>query len=106
MTDNIYGEDLYGEDLARQVECVRASPLIVVVLNPTNEAVVKRELARGTAAYHDRMGRQTLESAVAEFQTYLAATPRIGLWLDTTRQGPAATVDAILARAWTEGRVR
>lgn len=32
-------------------------------------------------------------------------TPRIGLWLDTSAQPPEETVDEILARAWTDGRV-
>jgi hypothetical protein len=32
-------------------------------------------------------------------------TPRLGLWLDTSDQTPAETVDEILHRAWTEARV-
>ncbi|MGV9805543.1 hypothetical protein [Micromonospora chersina] len=38
----------------------------------------------------------------AEFR---AGTPRIGLWLDTSAQTPGETVDEILARAWTAGRI-
>ena len=52
------------------------------------------------------MGQGTLEAAVGEFQRYLAATPRLGLWLDTSEHTATETADAILDRGWTEGRVR
>ncbi len=78
----------------------------MVVLAPRDEAVLARELARGTNAYRDWMEAQELDAAVAEFQGYLAATPRVGLWLDTTGQTPEQTVVAILERGWSEGRVR
>ena len=46
------------------------------------------------------------KSTVAEeLARRLADTPRIGLWLDTSEQTPAQTVDEILGRAWTEGRI-
>lgn len=101
MVDNIYGPDLVS-----QVDLVCARPVIVVVLAPSAEAVVERELARGSGAYRHWMRAAGLEEAVDEFQGYLAETPRIGLWLDSTGLTPAATVDAIVAQAWTQGRVR
>lgn len=101
----VMADNIYGPDLADQVGRVCARPLVVVVLAPSDGAVVARELARGTSAYRDWMTGPRLEGAVAEFQGFLAATPRIGLWLDTTEQTPEETVDAILARAWTEGSV-
>ena len=101
----VMADNIYGPDLVRQVDRVCARPLMVVVLAPRDEAVVARELARGTGAYGDWMTGRSLDLAVAEFQRYLADTPRIGLWLDTTDLTPEATVDAILARAWTAGRV-
>jgi len=52
------------------------------------------------------MGQGTLEAAVGRFQLYLAATPRLGLWLDTTEHTPAETADAIIDGGWTKGRVR
>jgi gluconate kinase len=70
-------DNLYGEDLQCQVDRVRSTPLIVVVLTPTDAAVVERETARGTRAYRDWMGQGTLEAALGEFQRYLAdATAR------------------------------
>ncbi|MGW3078102.1 hypothetical protein [Kitasatospora sp. NPDC001132] len=32
-------------------------------------------------------------------------TARLGLWIDTSLQTPAETVDEIVARAWTEARI-
>jgi cytidylate kinase len=101
-----WADNIYGDDLVRQVERVRAQPLVVVVLAPSSEAVVRRELARGIDAYRDWRGDGTLEATVAEFQGYLAAAPHVGLWLDTSCQSPAEMVDAIIARGWIEGRVR
>jgi len=103
---SVMADNIYGPGLVSQVDLVCARPVIVVVLAPSAEAVVERELARGTGAYGHWMRATGLKEAVAEFQGYLAVTPRIGLWLDSTDQTPGATVDAIVARAWTEGRVR
>lgn len=102
VADNIYGE----QDLDWFIELVQARPLIVVMLVPQTGAVVERELSRGGHAYRRWMDEGGLEGAVAEFQGYISETPHIGLWLDTTRQEPETTVDVILSRAWTEGRVR
>lgn len=102
VADNIYGQ----EDLFWFVEQIQARPVVVVMLVPQTRAVVDRELSRGSDAYRGWMGEAGLEGAVAEFQQYVAETPRLGLWLDTTDQTPERTVDLVLARAWTEGRVR
>ncbi|MBO0703091.1 MAG: AAA family ATPase [Candidatus Dormibacteraeota bacterium] len=102
----VMSDNLYGEGLTSQVDLVCARPVIVVVLAPSDEAVVERELERGGRAYGHWTRAGGLEGAVSEFQGYLAATPHIGLWLDTTGQTPTATVNAIVDRAWTEGQVR
>ncbi|MBO0837976.1 MAG: AAA family ATPase [Actinobacteria bacterium] len=102
----VMADNFYGEGLTSQVDLVHARPVIVVVLAPSDEAVVERELRRGTHAYGLWTGADGLEGAVSEFQGYLAATPPIGLWLDSTGQTPATTVKTIVDRAWSEGRVR
>ena len=46
------------------------------------------------------------DEGIAELDAYLrGATPRLGLWLDTSEQTVAETVDEILARAATEAAV-
>ncbi|WP_405791695.1 AAA family ATPase [Streptomyces sp. NBC_01506] len=79
-----------GEDLSRFVAEVRARPLYVVVLAPSIEAVRSREDTRPKTGY----GVWTVEALDHSLRTH---TPRIGLWLDTTKQTPQETVSAILA---------
>lgn len=102
VADNIYGED----DLLWFIEQLQARPVILAMLVPQTRAVVERELSRASGAYRGWMGDGGLEAAVAQFQSFIVETPRIGLWLDTTGQTPDETVNTILSRAWTEGRVR
>ena len=56
---------------------------------------------------HAELAREySPSSCVADLDAeFRADTPRIGLWLDTSEQSPAQTVDEILARAWTDGRI-
>lgn len=49
-------------------------------------------------------GRAEMTAELSE-EAWRADPPRIGLWLDTSEQTPAQTVDEILGRAWTEGRI-
>ncbi|WP_207917053.1 AAA family ATPase [Micromonospora sp. KC723] len=86
---------ILGDALARMTTLIRARPLLVVVLAPSTEAIAAREAGRGKTVY----GTWAIEQldAVLRHQT-----PRIGLWLDTSRQTPAETVEEILARGWTE----
>ncbi|TCO49978.1 dephospho-CoA kinase [Kribbella antiqua] len=71
----------------------------LVMLTPSVESVVERELARGGSnSYRDWQGSSdSLTDAVRAFQVYVDNTPRRGLWLDTTGQTPEQSVDAILA---------
>jgi chloramphenicol 3-O-phosphotransferase len=79
-----------GERLTAYVGLFRSRPLHVVVLAPSPEAVAEREAGRAKTGY----GAWT----VAELDTGLReATPRLGLWLDTTRLTVGETVEAILA---------
>ncbi len=89
---------ILGEHLAGLVAAIRSRPLLVVVLAPQPGAVAAREAARAKTAYGPFTVAQLDEALRRE-------TPRIGLWLDTSQQGPAETVAEILARAWTDARV-
>ncbi len=88
-------DNIYGADVLAWLEAVRARPRHLVVLRPSLEAVARREAERtsmtGKIAY--RTGGVT----VAELDTHLAATPRIGLWLDTSEMSPKDVVDVIEA---------
>ncbi|MEV0720240.1 AAA family ATPase [Asanoa sp. NPDC050611] len=87
-----------GEFLPEMVNLIRSRPLLVVVLAPTPAAIAAREAGRGKVAY-GTFAIEGLDRVLRE------ETPRLGLWLDTSAQSPAETVDEILARAWTEAMV-
>jgi predicted kinase len=69
---------------------------VFVMLTPRLEVVRERELGRGTALW------EQWEWLDGEMRS---RTEQIGLWLDNSDQTPEETVEAILARAWTEGLV-
>ncbi len=87
-----------GELLGELVAMIRSRPLFVVVLAPRPDAVAAREAGRGKVSY-DRWTVARLDEVLRR------RTPRLGLWLDTTGQTPDQTVDDILARVWTQGRI-
>lgn len=88
--DNIYG-DAVADQLGRM-----GGRRALVVLRPGVEAVMRRESERGTGAYDGWLGDGSLADAVRTFDGWLAETPPVGLWVDSTDQAPDETVDAIL----------
>jgi chloramphenicol 3-O-phosphotransferase len=82
-----------GRFLEEFAAMIRSRPCHVVVLAPSMAAVAAREGGREDKGY---IGGWTVERHYADF---VAETPRIGLWLDTTEQTPEETVDAILGAA-------
>jgi cytidylate kinase len=89
-----------GASLATYADMIRSRPLVVVALAPRAEVVARREAGRSKVAYRDgRFGIAELDDALRN------ATPRIGLWLDTSDQTPEQTVDEIVARGLDDGQV-
>lgn len=78
-----------GEHLAAMTALIRSRPLHVVVLAPRPATIAAREAARGKSAY----GRWAVDQLDDILRHH---TPRLGLWLDTSDQTPAQTVDTIL----------
>ncbi|MFI6481210.1 AAA family ATPase [Nonomuraea sp. NPDC050663] len=88
---------IIGEELATLLGYFRIRPVRLFVLDPHPHAVEERERRRAKTGYHG--------FTVAQLHEVLHdQTPRLGLWLDTTRQSVAETVDEILAR-WNEAIV-
>jgi cytidylate kinase len=88
-----------GAELAFMVSAIRGRPLYVVVLAPRPEVVAAREEGRPKNAYGTRWTVARLDDVLR------TETPRLGLWLDTSEQTPAETVEEILKRAPTEAAV-
>jgi predicted kinase len=90
-------DNLYGSDVVEWLERVHARPRHLVVLRPSLEVVAGRDAARTAAtskvAYGP--GRDT----IANLDALLDATPRLGLWIDSSNLSADETVDMILSRA-------
>ena len=91
----VHSDIVLEADLAAYPARIEMRPLYVVMLRPRPEVLAARERARGTSAYRTWA---SLDEGVAAFDAFVDASPRIGLWLDTSEQSVDDTVDAILAR--------
>lgn len=89
-----------GPVLAEYVESIRSRPLVVVVLAPRPDVILRREAERAKDAY--RLGSHSVADLDAALRS---ETPRIGMWIDTSDQTPDQTVDAIVARGLELGCV-
>lgn len=90
-------DNLYGPDVTAWLRRITARPRHLVVLRPGVATVEARDAERrrrtGKVAY--RPGGMT----AADLDVHLDATDRVGLWLDTSDQTAAETVDEVLDRA-------
>jgi hypothetical protein len=84
-----------GPMLEETVQLIKSRPLNVIVLLPSTAEIAARDAGRGHTGYRNY--------SVDQFRGAFARdTPRVGLWLDTSDQSPAETVDEILRRAAAE----
>jgi cytidylate kinase len=89
---------ILGAHLTEMTAMIRSRPLLVIVLAPQVSAIADRERTRDKTAY----GPWAIEQLDHVLRR---ETPQLGLWLDTSSQTAAETVDEILSRAWTEARI-
>ena len=93
--DFVCSDIILGQDVAKWFDRLTGVETYLVVLVPSVEAIVGREIGRGgNNSYRDWGG--TLEAGVRALQTGLEDIPRRGLWIDTSGQTPAESVDEIL----------
>jgi chloramphenicol 3-O-phosphotransferase len=92
----IIDDIVVGDRLADLQEDLAGVGFLFVMLHPSIETVRDRERQRGTELWREW---EWLTRSIA------ATTPRVGLWLDTSRQTPEQTADEIMARAWDEALV-
>lgn len=88
--DVVVQDNYYGERLPFFIDLLGDLPVQVVVLCPDAETIARREDARGKVGYTG-FSVQTL------YDAFLATTPRIGLWVDSSGQTPEETVGVIVA---------
>ena len=100
----VHVDNIYGTDVGDYFGLIDG-PLKLVVLRPSPESVERRERARATSAYAGWTDAGTqLIDAIRLFDGWLAETPRVGLWLDTSEMTADETVDGIIER-WDEALI-
>jgi chloramphenicol 3-O-phosphotransferase len=97
--DFVCSDIVLGDDVARWLDSFAGfAEAHLVVLSPSVDAIVERELGRGYNSYRAwQQPGMTLAEAVASLAEALAQMPRRGLWLDTSDQTPEQSVEQILA---------
>lgn len=90
--DVVVQDNYYGAMLPHMLALLGDLPVRAVVLCPSADAVAEREASRGKKGYGGYEVRPLWDAFMAE-------TPRIGLWLDTTRMTVEETVQRILDAA-------
>jgi chloramphenicol 3-O-phosphotransferase len=90
--DVVVEDVIIGVVLAEFLRLVPVSEFYLVFLDPDAAEIERRERERDQVAYAP--GRWSVSGLQAVLRQ---ETPRLGLWLDTTGQSAAETVEAILA---------
>jgi hypothetical protein len=99
-----HAENIYGPPVEEHLRSLRC-PRSLVVLRPRPDVIEEREQQRGTSAYRGWIPTGgTLREAVLLFDGWVAATPPIGLWVDSSQLTVDETVDLILDR-WADAFV-
>lgn len=84
-------DNYYGEKLPELLWLLQPEPVRAIVLCPDAATIARREQARAKTGY-------TVFSVDWLYRSFMENTPRIGLWVDNSRQTPAETVQQILAQ--------
>lgn len=96
--DFVYSDIIMGDDIAWWMDSPKNVERHLVVLNPSVDAIVQRELGRDKSSYRNwHKPDESLADGVIALRAHLLATPRRGLWLDTSNQSAEETVTVILA---------
>lgn len=82
-------DNYYGPALEHMVEFMGEYPVQVAVLCPDCETIRRREEGRGKTGY-------TGFAVEPLYDSFMKETPRIGLWIDSSRLTPGETVDRIM----------
>ena len=94
----IVQDNIFGQEWQTFLQSIPCTPLYAIVLCPEPAVVAQREQDRDKKGY----GAWTpvdLDRGLRE------GTPRLGLWLDSSKQTPSETMQAILHRADKEARI-
>lgn len=88
----VYQDVVLGDYLPKTVALLEGHPVYVVVLAPSVETVTEREATRRKTGYSPDLTIADLDWGLRE------NTPRIGLWVNSSKMTVEETVDYILER--------
>ena len=89
-------DNIFGADVTQWLRSVAARPRHLVVLRPSVAVVAERDAARRGAT--GKVAYRPGDFSIEDLDAAVAATPRIGLWLDTSAQTAEQTVQEIIRR--------
>lgn len=100
----VHSDNMFGPTVERHLRSLRC-PRSLVVLRPSIDAVERRASERGDDVYAPWVspGGSTRD-AIQRFDEWIAETPPLGLWIDSSALDVSATVDEVIAR-WDESIV-
>jgi hypothetical protein len=100
----VHSDNMFGPTVERHLRSLRC-PRSLVVLRPSVDSIERRALERGDDVYAPWVpsGGSTRD-AIRRFDQWIAETPPLGLWLDSSALDVGATVDEVIAR-WDETTV-
>jgi hypothetical protein len=94
----VHCDSVWGDAFVQYPKWLESRPLLRVMLVPSINAVVERVRLRGFGYDYWRKKGLSLEEGVRDFTSSVLATPRVGLWIDSSRQTPQDTVDEIITK--------
>lgn len=86
----VYQDVVLGEDLLEAIRRLKRWRPGVVVLNPPAAVLARRDRERSKTGYGGPWGAEA-------FAQMVAATPRVGLWIDNSELTVGQTVEAVLS---------
>lgn len=100
----VHADNMYGPTVERHIRSLRCARSLVV-LRPSVESIERRESERGGGAYRPWVpSGGSLRDAITQFDEWVAETPPLGLWVDSSELDVDSTVDHVMQR-WPESFV-
>lgn len=95
----IHADSIWGAPFVEYENWVTARPLLRVMLIPSVAKVAAHVRSRGYGYDYWKKKGMSLEEGIRDFLAGVVATPRVGLWIDTSELTADQTVDQILAES-------
>jgi chloramphenicol 3-O-phosphotransferase len=96
----IIQDNYLGKEVLYFLNCFTISPVYLITLCPSVTSVEERESVRCKTGYGEHWDVKTLQNVL------LNENPKIGLWIDSTKQTPERTAAEIISKYQSEARIK